>query len=94
MSPFQILKFDGGETSVVPYLIRDPMGRHLSSLNVDNIQLEESGEYTCQPAAGPLAAVLVHVLNRDTEVQAVLGEGEWRTSLPLKCGLNLTVTYN
>ena len=34
-----------------------------------------SGEYSCQPAVGPVAVVLVHVLNRDTEVQAVLGEG-------------------
>ena len=72
----QILKFDGGETSAVPYLERDGQGRHLSSLRVDDIQLGDSGEYSCQPAVGPQAAVLVHVLNRDTEVQAVLGEGE------------------
>lgn len=71
----KILKFDGGETSAVPYLERDSEGRHLSSLSVDDIQLEDSGEYSCQPAVGPVAAVLVHVLNRDTEVQAVLGEG-------------------
>jgi len=71
----KILKFDGGETSAVPYLERDADGRHLSSLSVDDIQLEDSGEYSCQPAVGPVAVVLVHVLNRDTEVQAVLGEG-------------------
>ena len=58
------------------YLERDGQGRHLSSLRVDNIQLGDSGEYSCQPAVGPQAAVLVHVLNRDTVVQAVLGEGE------------------
>jgi len=71
----KILKFDGGETSLVPYLVRDSEGRHLSSLQVDNIGLSDSGEFTCQPAVGPIAAVIVHVLNRDTEVQAVLGEG-------------------
>ena len=31
---------------------------------------------SCQPAVGPQAAVLVHVLNRDTEVQVILGECE------------------
>ena len=73
----QILKFDGGETSLVPYLERDVEGRHLSMLTVDSVQLSDSGEYSCQPAVGPPAGVEVHVLNRDTEVQAVLGEGEW-----------------
>ena len=37
--------------------------------------MEASGEYTCQPAAGPIATAVVHVLQRQTEVQAVLGEG-------------------
>lgn len=58
------------------YLTRDTRGRHLSTLVIEDIQLEDSGEYTCQPAAGAPARVLVHVLQRETEVQAVLGEGE------------------
>ena len=73
----QILKFDGGETSEVPYLTRDNKGRHLSTLTIDNIELSDSGEYSCQPAAGPQAVVMVHVLQRETEVQAVLGEGDF-----------------
>ena len=60
----------------MPYLERDGEGRHLSTLRVDRVQLSDSGEYSCQPAVGPAASVLVNVLNRDTEVQAVLGEGE------------------
>ena len=60
------------------YLTRDTRGRHLSTLVIEDIQLEDSGEYTCQPAAGAPARVLVHVLQRETEVQAVLGEGERR----------------
>ena len=58
------------------FLTRDTRGRHLSTLVIEDIQLEDSGEYTCQPAAGAPARVLVHVLQRETEVQAVLGEGE------------------
>ena len=58
------------------YLTRDTRGRHLSTLVIEDIQLEDSGEYTCQPAAGAPARVMVHVLQRETEVQAVLGEGE------------------
>ena len=42
----QILKFDGGETSAVPYLERDSAGRHLSSLSVDDIQLEDRWSYS------------------------------------------------
>ena len=49
----------------------------MSTLTIDNIQLTDSGEYTCQPAAGPKATVMVHVLQRETEVQAVLGEGNF-----------------
>ena len=60
------------------YLTRDTRGRHLSTLVIEDIQLEDSGEHTCQPAAGAPARVLVHVLQRETEVQAVLGEGERR----------------
>ena len=71
----QILKFDGGETSEVPLLPTDSNGRHISTLTIENIDLEASGEYSCQPAAGPVAIVVVHVLQRQTEVQAVLGEG-------------------
>ena len=67
------------------YLTRDTRGRHLSTLVIEDIQLEDSGEYTCQPAAGAPARVLVHVLQRETEVQAVLGEGEnkklWRANV-------------
>ena len=71
------------------YLTRDTRGRHLSTLVIEDIQLEDSGEYTCQPAAGAPARVLVHVLQRETEVQAVLGEGEepggkWRLKLTFK----------
>ena len=71
----QILKFDGGETSAVKYLSRDSSGNHVSSLVIEDIQMGDSGEFTCQPAAGAAARVLVHVLQRETEVQAVLGEG-------------------
>ena len=35
----------------------------------------DNGDYICAPAAGMHATVSVHVLQRDTEVQAVLGEG-------------------
>ena len=45
-------------------------------LVLKNVSHADSGEYTCQPAAGAAARVLVHVLQRETEVQAVLGEGE------------------
>ena len=45
-------------------------------INANMFTIFTSGEYSCQPAVGPVAAVLVHVLNRDTEVQAVLGEGQ------------------
>ena len=45
-------------------------------LTIDNIELGDSGEYSCQPAAGPKATVMLHVLQRETEVQAVLGEGK------------------
>jgi len=71
----KILKFDGGETSDVKYLNRDTHGRHYSTLIIEDIQLDDSGEYTCQPAAGAPTRVTVHVLQRETEVQAVLGEG-------------------
>ena len=47
----------------------------MSSLVIEDIQMGDSGEFTCQPAAGAAARVLVHVLQRETEVQAVLGEG-------------------
>ena len=58
-------------------LERDSAGRHWSRLVIDNIQLEDSGAYTCQPAAGAPAHVVVTVhVQRETEVQAVLGEGQ------------------
>ena len=73
----QIVKFDGGETSAVKELARDGEGRHWSRLVIEKIQLEDSGEYICQPAAGAPAMVMVTVhVQRETEVQAVLGEGE------------------
>ena len=52
-------------------------GRHWSRLVIEDIQLEDSGQYTCQPAAGAPAVVTVTVhVQRETEVQAVLGEGQ------------------
>ena len=68
-----MLEFHGGETGG-ERLEQDPEGGFLSSLVVERVELEDSGLYTCRPAAGPQASTEVQVLNRYTEVQAVLGE--------------------
>ena len=48
----------------------------LAQFDIENIQLSDSGQYICQPAAGAPAIVTVTVhVQRETEVQAVLGEG-------------------
>ena len=42
---------------------------------VQNVGRSESGQYFCQPSIGPQHSVMVHVLDRYTDVLPVLGEG-------------------
>ena len=43
---------------------------------LQNVGRSESGQYFCQPSIGPQHSVMVHVLDRYTDVLPVLGEGK------------------
>ena len=60
---FQIILFEGSETSKRDFLLRDSLGRFMSRLIVRRIEHSHAGLYTCQPASAQPATVTVHVLN-------------------------------
>ncbi len=60
---FQIVLFDGTETSRQPFLLKDSRGRSLSRLVIPRIDHSHAGVYSCNPASAAPVAVTVHVLN-------------------------------